>query len=196
MLMAIAIALEVASHLVDSSKMRFLRELWPTHCRPQCSCRTYGAAQQASRLCAPPQMSGDVTGNLQEVFRKAALEQLKARVQGSLTRANVAATADMDRLLEQQAELTQRDREVSAGVDSVQVSPACMPCAAEQCREGTPLGSPCQRAFLMLLLCVRVASLLLPARCSVLCCAGGEACFGGLCAGDGWQVSSAGAVAG
>ena len=65
------------------------------------------------------------------MFRKAALEQLKARVQGSLTRANVAATVDMDRLLEQQAELTQRDRRVSAGVDSVQVSRACTPCASE-----------------------------------------------------------------
>jgi len=42
-------------------------------------------------------------------------------VQGSLRRANASATADMDRLLEQQAELSRRDREVSAGVDSVQV---------------------------------------------------------------------------
>ena len=59
--------------------------------------------------------------HVQEVFRKTALEQLKARVQGSLKRASASATADMDRLLEQQAELTRRDREVSAGVDSVQV---------------------------------------------------------------------------
>ena len=81
-------------------------------------------------------MSGDVNSNLQEVFRKAALEQLKARVQGSLARANVAATADMDRLLEQQAELAQRDREVSAGVDSVQVSCPCTPCASKQCHAG------------------------------------------------------------
>ena len=58
---------------------------------------------------------------LQEVFRQAALEHLKSRVQGSLRRANASATADMDRLLEQQAELSRRDREVSAGVDSVQV---------------------------------------------------------------------------
>ena len=58
---------------------------------------------------------------MQEVFRKTALEQLKTRVQGSLKRANASATANMDRLLEQQAELTRRDREVSAGVDSVQV---------------------------------------------------------------------------
>jgi hypothetical protein len=59
--------------------------------------------------------------HVQDVFRKTALEQLKTRVQGSLKRANASATADMDRLLEQQAELTRRDREVSAGVDSVQV---------------------------------------------------------------------------
>jgi len=58
---------------------------------------------------------------MQEVFRQAALEHMKSRVQGSLRRANASATADMDRLLEQQAELSRRDREVSAGVDSVQV---------------------------------------------------------------------------
>ena len=58
---------------------------------------------------------------MQDVFWKTALEQLKTRVQGSLKRANASATADMDRLLEQQSELTRRDREVSAGVDSVQV---------------------------------------------------------------------------
>ena len=64
----------------------------------------------------------------QEAFRKAALEQLKSRVQGSLKRANASATGDMDELLEQQAELARRDREVSAGVDSVQVGyPAVQP---------------------------------------------------------------------
>ena len=58
---------------------------------------------------------------MQEVFRKAALVQLKSRVEGSLKRANASATGDMDELLEQQAELARRDREVSAGVDSMQV---------------------------------------------------------------------------
>ena len=95
----------------------------------------------ADHACCDANRHDDVASHQQEVFRKAALEQLKARVQGSLTRANVAATADMDRLLEQQAELTQRDREVSAGVDSVQVSRACTPCAGEQCHAGVPLCS-------------------------------------------------------
>ena len=117
--------------------MRLLRKfgahsLWTLVCvRPRQACISYAVTQ----------LPDDVTSHLQEVFRKAALEQLKARVQGSLTRANVAATADMDRLLEQQAELTQRDREVSAGVDSVQVSRACTPRAAEQCCAGTLLFS-------------------------------------------------------
>ena len=68
---------------------------------------------------------------MQEVFRKAALEQLRARAEGSLKRANASATGDMDALLEQQAELARRDREVSGGVDSVQVwRPAVPPRAA------------------------------------------------------------------
>lgn len=66
---------------------------------------------------------------MQEVFRKAALEQLRARAEGSLKRANASATGDMDTLLEQQAELARRDREVSAGVDSVQVWRPAVPLA-------------------------------------------------------------------
>ena len=59
---------------------------------------------------------------VQEVFRRAALEQLRGRVAGQPEAGQCAsATADMDGLLEQQAELTRRDREVAAGVDSVQV---------------------------------------------------------------------------
>ena len=146
----------------DSSEMRFAEifrshSLWTiAYVCSRRSHRLYAATPQACRLYAVMQLPGDVTSHAQEVFRKAALEQLKARVQGSLTRANVAATADMDRLLEQQAELTQRDREVSAGVVSVQVSHACMPCISDQCHVSILLCSPCQGAPLMLLLCIRL----------------------------------------
>lgn len=74
-------------------------------------------------------------GIAQEVFRRSALEQLRGRMQGSLKRANASATADMDRLLEQQAELTRRDREVSAGVDAVQVGQVFYsPCSIQAVR--------------------------------------------------------------
>lgn len=58
---------------------------------------------------------------VQEVFRKAAVAELTKRLQGSLTRANESATADMDKLLEQQAKLTRRGAEVAKGIETTQV---------------------------------------------------------------------------
>ncbi len=55
------------------------------------------------------------------MFRKSAVAELTKRLQGSLVRANEAATADMDRLFEQQAELTKRERDIARGVESIQV---------------------------------------------------------------------------
>ncbi len=62
-----------------------------------------------------------VKNNLQELFRKSAIAELTKRLQGSLARANDAATADMDKLFEQQAELTRRERDITRGVESIQV---------------------------------------------------------------------------
>ena len=70
-------------------------------------------------------------GDLQELFRKSAVAELTKRLQGSLARANDAATADMDKLFEQQAELTRRERDISRGVESIQVIIQCLgPCRA------------------------------------------------------------------
>ncbi|BDA41500.1 Tumor susceptibility gene 101 protein [Coccomyxa sp. Obi] len=79
--------------------------------------------------------------NLEELFRKSAVAELTKRLQGSLARANEAATADMDRLFEQQAELTKRGRDIARGVESIQAERHALEgCVLEMSGKAAALG--------------------------------------------------------
>jgi hypothetical protein len=114
---------------------------------------------------------------LQEVFRAAALAELTKRVQGSLARANEAATADMDKLLEQQAELTRRQAEVSKGIESTQVRLKVT--VGMTCTEESPIRSLC---------CIQASN-------QMVVPSGGETRAGSLRAGNVRQSSSFGEMA-
>ncbi|EIE25211.1 tumor susceptibility protein [Coccomyxa subellipsoidea C-169] len=82
-----------------------------------------------------------VKNNLQELFRKSAIAELTKRLQGSLARANDAATADMDKLFEQQAELTRRERDITRGVESIQAERHALEgCVLEMSGKAAALG--------------------------------------------------------
>lgn len=127
--------------------------------------------------------------------------ELTKRLQGSLARANDAATADMDRLFEQQAELTRRERELSRGVESIQVT---------ICSHSRMLSDDYAIKFLacnfhafVIFICTSDCTDPSPPFISGILnvqvhdgCTGGEARPGGLCPGDVGQGSCAREVAG